>query len=71
MTARRAALIDGASSGMGNDQRASASKEGWGRLCLRKKALMSAVCSEMSVESSEILLGEDILYYSVIEESDM
>jgi hypothetical protein len=64
MTASRAALISSAFSGIGNDQRASASKEGVGSLFSTKKLLMVAVCSAMSAESWEILLEEYIFQHS-------
>jgi hypothetical protein len=50
---------------MGKDQRAFVSKEGVCSLFSTKKLLMVAVCSEMSVESWEILLGEDIVWQGV------
>ncbi len=63
MMASLAALMFVASSGIGNDQRASASNEGVGRLLSAKKSLIVAVCSEMIFERWEILLGEDIAEY--------
>jgi hypothetical protein len=44
---------------MGKDHRAFASKEGVGSLFSTKKLLMVVVCTVMSVESWEILLGEE------------
>jgi hypothetical protein len=65
MMASRAALISSASSGIGNDQRASASKEGVGSSLSTKKLFIFAVCSAMSADSWEILLGADISWRNV------